>query len=300
MFITPSTVRFAGPYTGGMQRRNVLAGSVAESAAMPRCVHGRKLRLGCSACRGESPNSSATLAVCMPMRSGMTRETQSALQQNMDGIRYDLLTSIGKDVVTARNELAARALDRNAPYVLWSDSDAWWPAGTVRRMLNTIERRSDIDVLAGYFGGRDHFSPAFCWRDFNTENTWSNAENFVDPGRNCALGDVVRIEKTGCHFLLMRREALERVGPAPFTLITPQWSEDFALMFRALHARLGLFVDTGAIVAHIDDQGRAHVPGYPPGQIVHNKLVHPRVFERPTGPRQLGPERSYGLPTYGA
>ena len=148
-------------------------------------MHGRKLRLGCRECRGGTPSASATLAICIPMRSSMTRETAQALKTNMDGVRFDLLTTVGKDVVTARKELAARALEKGAPFVLWADSDAWWRPGTLRRMLSVMKRHDNIDLLAGAFGGRDHYSPVFAWRSA------SDQDSFPKVGLDCGPTDIV-------------------------------------------------------------------------------------------------------------
>lgn len=206
------------------------------------------------------------------------------------------LTEIGHPVVDARNSLAARALALapRAEFVLWTDDDAWWPAGTIARMIEHLDERSAIDVLAGYFGGRDHFSPAFAW------TTWNDPASIVDPGRTCAPRSLVAIEQCGFHFVLMRTSVLERVGAQPFALLSDEWTEDFCFIARCRATGVRTYVDTGAHITHVDDHGRAQTVGFPAGRIINGELVRPRAFERPAGPRQLGPDRAYGLPMYGA
>lgn len=244
----------------------------------------------------QSPEGAPNLAICIPSRAGLSDETALALRENMDRLPHRVLTVFGKPVVEARNELGCAALATEAPYVVWADDDSWWCAGTLARMLNTMQSRREVDILSGYYGGRDHYSPPFAWRD------WNDDKSIVDPGRNCALNAVERIQKCGFHFVLMRRNALQAVGALPFTPLSPEWTEDFSFLARAVFgAKLGLFVDTGARIAHIDGAGRAHTVGMPSGRIVNNRLeLPPPPWPRPTGPRKLEPLRSYGLPSYGA
>ena len=179
-------------------------------------------------------------------------------------------------------------------YILWSDDDAWWSLGTLERMIGIMDQRMEIDILAGVFGGRDHFSPAFAWQRFNDNSS------MVDPGRNCGLAEIVPIANTGLHFVVMRRAALERVGEAPFSLPTPEWpQEDLAFFYHVLLVGLRSFVDAASFIAHIGDHGDAYVVGSPKGRIVNGDLVLPTQFEIPNGPRNLEPVRSYGLPSYG-
>lgn len=160
-------------------------------------------------------------------------------------------------------------------------------------MIEHLDERSAIDVLAGYFGGRDHFSPAFAWK------IWNDPASMVDPGRTCAPRSLVAIEQCGFHFVLMRTSVLEHVGAQPFVLLSEEWTEDFCFIARCRATGVRMYVDTGAHIAHIDDHGRAQTVGFPAGRINNGELVRPRTFERPTGPRQLGPDRAYGLPMYG-
>lgn len=267
--------------------------TVSRNAPCP-CGSGAKFKKCCA-------NRKRRIVVCTAMRNCARPEYLQALERDRQRFEIVHLTEVGRPVVAARNSLAARALEVAMPdeYIVWIDDDAFWSLGTLERMVSVMDRCSEIDVLAGYFGGRDHFSPAFAWRDFNTGNPWSNENSFVDPGRNCGIGEVVVIQKTGLHFVLMRRGALERVGTAPFTLITQDWCEDFSFMFRALHAGLRVFVDTASFIAHIGDDGAVYLVGHPRGRIVNGNLVFPTQFDKPTGPRKLEPVRAYGLPSYG-
>lgn len=235
-----------------------------------------------------------TLAVLMPVRDVATTETVVALRENI-GLKNVLLTEVGKPVDEARNTLAARALslDPAPDFILWVDADAWWPGGTLQRMIARFSNPA-IDVLFGYFGGRDHYAPAFAWR------RWNDLNSFPQPGRDCPLNAVEKVERAGFHFVLMRRAALERIGNLPFTP-KPGWTEDFSCIARMLSAGLGLYVDTGAPIAHIGDDGRAHTVGMPSGKIVRNKLLlPPKPWLPPIGPRHLEPVRAYGLSAYGA
>lgn len=225
------------------------------------------------------------------MRDRARPEYLQALER--DSRRFEIvhLTEVGRPVIEARNRLAARAQEAatEGDYIVWIDDDAWWRLGTLDGMIATLDKRSDIDILSGYFGGRDHFTPAFAWRG------WDDEEPNVDPGRNCELGEVVEIAKTGFHFILMRRTALATVGSEAFSPAHPGMSDDTSFYSRAKYHGLRMFIDTGAWIAHIGSNGDAYFVGHPRGRIVNGEVVLSRTFEMPSGPRNVE-RRMYGLP----
>jgi len=79
----------------------------------------------------------------MPTRDGqMSTETHLALQSNSGPLQMLNIIEARRPVVDARNTLAQRLLEAKREgqyalnYALWVDSDAWWPPGTIARMLS--------------------------------------------------------------------------------------------------------------------------------------------------------------------
>lgn len=230
------------------------------------------------------------LIVCTPMRDRARPEYLQALERDRQRFEIVHLTEVGRPVTDARNILARRAREIAAEgdLMLWADDDAWWAAANLDRMIETLDRQPEIDVLTAMFGGRDHFSPPFCW------TKWDNDDSIVDPGRNCAIGAVVPIESCGFHFVLMRSAALHVVGDSPFDPIAGVRGEDVTFCVRARDFGLRLAVATGESVAHVGDNGAAYFVGAPKAKIVSGKVVMPKTFAMPSGLRNLEATRSYG------
>lgn len=67
---------------------------------------------------------------------------------------------IGSLVYDSRNKLAAMALDMEADYILWFDSDMVFEPDTLERMMKVLDEHSEIDVLSGLYFRRGHpFTP---------------------------------------------------------------------------------------------------------------------------------------------
>jgi hypothetical protein len=95
---------------------------------------------------------SQRIIVCMPMRDKMTEETARALRDNMDGFDVTLLHEIGKPVREARNALVRRVSEMSRPSdtpVLWADDDAWWPVGTIEKLVGSLDSTPNASVIYG-------------------------------------------------------------------------------------------------------------------------------------------------------
>lgn len=100
---------------------------------------------------------------------------------------------IGSLIYTSRNELARKAMEMNADFVFWLDSDMLFDPNTLTDMLCTMQERKDIDFLSGlYFRRVAPFSPV--------------------------LFDKLEIDDTGCHWTEFEKipEALFQVGAVGF------------------------------------------------------------------------------------
>lgn len=251
-----------------------------------RCCLARSLTHGAPQFDAESE----LLAVLMPTRNGqMSIETHMALWSNSDLIPMLFITESRLPVVDARNSLAQKAVDAKRKhgmdinFVLWIDDDAWWPAGTISRMLATLRARPDLDMLAAYFSDRMPFCAPGQFRipdvaryegqvllpHDGVPTCWQPGDVVFTPG------DIVDVDITGFHFVLMRIGLLECMGSAPFAVPRGSaWVEDFSFCLRARELGAAIACDTAAIVAHVDiDNGMAFAPYGRPGKIDGNQFV---------------------------
>ena len=70
-----------------------------------------------------------------------------------------LTMKAGSLIYTSRNSLAREAIEMEADYVLWLDSDMVFPKDTLVRMMDVLQK-NDLDILTGlYFRRVAPFSP---------------------------------------------------------------------------------------------------------------------------------------------
>lgn len=225
------------------------------------------------------------LILLMPTRGRPTVETLKAVM-HLDGIKAVILTVARKGIVDARNELAAEAqkipgqapfIPRRGWYALWCDDDAFWRPGTVTRLLNDLQQPG-VDVVAGWFGGRSERANPKAFRE---DGSWPV------PGKDCALGDVVEVAKVGFHFVAHRLAILNALGRDPFTLEgTGERGEDLAFCARVREAGCRIWADTGAPVAHVDDDGDgkrrenglAYLPGEDALRVIGTQLAKAETY----------------------
>lgn len=239
------------------------------------CGSGKKFKVCCLRAPVLRPTpqkakvDAPALIVCMPTRGNVTIETVMALSR-MDRVPVTMRTTSRLGVVEARNKLAEMALaaPEKAGYepaewfVLWIDSDAFWPVGTVATMLETLQRCPEVDILCGFFGPRSALS--------NPTARYADG-HWVKPGTDCNFGEVVEIARTGFHFTMHRLSALEKMPEKPFTDAAGE-GEDYAFCAKARQAGLRIWVHTGLPVAHIGDDGFAYLPGDQPYIVVDGQL----------------------------
>lgn len=240
--------------------------------------------------------SNELLAVLMPTRDGqMSIETHLALNSNSGPMPMLNIVESRLPVVEARNSLAQKLLQAKREwqyvlnYALWIDSDAWWPPGTIARMLQIMAQRRDLDMLAASSSDRKPFCSGgqFVMHGGLPMVLIPHGTRAPIGMQSCPRytpGEVVEIDATSFHFVLMRTSLLERVGPSPFNVPdTGFYAEDMQFCFRAKKAGAKVACDTGSIVAHIDiENGLAFIPNQRPGKVNGNEfgiLVDARTDE---------------------
>ena len=111
---------------------------------------------------------------------------------------------IGSLIYDSRNKLAGYAVEMEADYILWLDSDMVFQPDTLERMMQTLDEHEEIDILSGIYYRRGHpFTPvAFDKLEINEKG-------------ECEFEDMAKVpeglsEIAGCGFgcVLMRTDCL--------------------------------------------------------------------------------------------
>lgn len=254
------------------------------------CGSGRKFKMCCldqvpvlRPQQAKQKMRGCAIIALMPTRGRITIETHSAMSQ-FDGHKVIEIPRARVSIEQARNELWAIAgkLPHNLNwepelgfYVCWIDDDAFWVRGAVSRLLRALQA-PQIDVIAGWFGPRAPFGEPKCFRADGM---------YPRPGEDCNAGDVVEVEKFGFHFVMHKWELIEEIGRMPFTPDEgDEISEDLAFCKRARSLDKRLWVDTGAFVAHVDDDGGAYIPFEDRMEVIGTQLFRNQIVRKYDGP----------------
>ena len=161
----------------------------------------------------------------------------------------------GSLIYTSRNDLATQAIQIDADYVMWLDSDMVLKPDTMDRMLDTMQK-NDIDILTGlYFRRVPPYSPvlfdklemrgeACLWSEYKTI-----PEGLFEVG-GCGFGCVLM--KTDVFFDVQSRFG-NMFAPIANT------GEDLAFCWRARNCGYKIICDPSVICGHVgysvvDDQ----------------------------------------------
>ena len=158
---------------------------------------------------------------------------------------------IGSLVYDSRNKLAGLAVEMDADYILWLDSDMVFRPDTLERMMTVLDEHPEIDVLSGlYFRRGQPFSPVlFKTLEVNEQGTldWSDYEELPDE----------LFEIAGCGFgcVLMRTDMLLDIagkegGGRWFTPIADA-GEDCAFCIRARREGYKIYCDPTVDCGHM-------------------------------------------------
>ena len=158
---------------------------------------------------------------------------------------------IGSLVYDSRNKLAGMAMQMEADYILWLDSDMVFQPDTLERMMAVLDEHPEIDVLSGLYFRRGHpFTPVlFKTLEVNEQGTldWSDFEELPDG----------LFEIAGCGFgcVLMRTDCLLDIaakenGGRWFTPIADA-GEDCAFCIRARREGYRIFCDPSINLGHM-------------------------------------------------
>ena len=186
---------------------------------------------------------------CMDMLSARFAQCLATLKK-IDNCIVSFL--IGSLVYDSRNKLAGYAVQIEADYILWLDSDMVFPADTLEHMLKVMDEHPEIDILSGlYFRRGAPFSPvAFTKLEMNEKG-------------ECVFDDLTEVpegitEIAGCGFgcVLMKTDCLidmvakqDEIG----SWFTPLGNvgEDCSFCIRARNEGYRIFCDPSIELGHM-------------------------------------------------
>lgn len=161
----------------------------------------------------------------------------------------------GALIYTSRNDLATMAIQMNADYVLWLDSDMVFKPDTLIRMMDTL-KKNDLDILTGlYFRRVPPYTPVL-FDQLDIDGTvcyWSEFKDIPDK----------LFEVGGCGFgcVLMKTDVFFDVQGKFGQMFAPiaNNGEDIAFCWRARECGYKIYCDPTVICGHVgysvvDDQ----------------------------------------------
>lgn len=161
----------------------------------------------------------------------------------------------GSLIYTSRNSLAMTAIQMEADFVFWLDSDMVFKSDTLVRMMDTL-KKNNLDILTGlYFRRVPPYSPVlFDKLEQNGEITEFSEFKTVPEGL---------FEVGGCGFgcVLMKTDVFFDVQSKFGNMFAPRGNngEDVAFCIRARECGYKIYCDPSIVCGHvgysvIDDQ----------------------------------------------
>ena len=170
-----------------------------------------------------------------------------ATLQKPEGVECTLVMQMGSLIYTSRNNLAQRAIQMEADYVFWLDSDMVFEPDILIRMLKTVQE-NDLDILTGlYFRRVRPYSPVLFDKLDIRRNICSWSEFKEIPDGIFEIG--------GCGFgcVLMDTSVFLSVQSKHGNCFAPiaNNGEDIAFCWRARDCGYKIFCDPSVICGHV-------------------------------------------------
>lgn len=158
---------------------------------------------------------------------------------------------IGSLVYTSRNNLARKAIELGADYVLWLDSDMVFNSDTLERMFKTLKEK-DLSILTGlYFRRVQPFTPVVFDKLEMTDNECKWTDFKEVPEKEL-------FEVGGCGFgcVLMKTEVFVDVFVKFGDFFTPinGVGEDLSFCWRARQCGHKIYCDPSFFLGHVGNQ----------------------------------------------
>ena len=170
-----------------------------------------------------------------------------AMLQKPEEAECSLAMQMGSLIYTSRNSLAQRAIQMDADYVFWLDSDMVFEPDTLVRMLKTL-RDNNLDILTGlYFRRVRPYTPVLFDKLDIRRNICSWSEFHEIPTGLFEVG--------GCGFgcVLMNAGVFLDVQAKHGNMFAPLGNngEDIAFCWRARDCGYKIYCDPSIICGHV-------------------------------------------------
>ena len=159
-----------------------------------------------------------------------------------------LSMQMGSLIYTSRNTLATRAIQTEADYVLWLDSDMVFEPDLLERLMKTLTE-NDLDIVTGlYFRRVPPYSPVL-FKDLTLiRDTFFEWSEFKEVPSDL-------FEVAGCGFgcVLMKTDAFFDVQSKFGNMFAPigNTGEDLAFCWRARECGYKVWCDPTIICGHV-------------------------------------------------
>lgn len=185
---------------------------------------------------------------CMDMVSARFAQSLATLKKVDQCVVSFLMGSL---IYDSRNKLAGYALQMEADYILWLDSDMVFRPDTLERMIQVLDEHPEIDVLSGLYFRRAHpFTPVLYKSLEEADNGEVKFEDYNDIPEGlfeiagCGFGCVLM--RTDCLFNMLDEDGLGRWF-TPFRGA----GEDVAFCIRATRAGYSIYCDPSIDCGHM-------------------------------------------------
>ena len=175
-----------------------------------------------------------------------------------------------KPITEARNELAEKVVNSKHEWLLFFDSDATAPYGTLKRLMSW-----KVPIVSALcFKRKEVVAPAFQLEDYDPEDfnpyrsaavdkvaEWISQYGQMNTASEYMLltapdGSLIEVDRCGTHCLLVHRSVLEAIPEPRFERTTPPDSgatgSDYDFCRKARKAGFKIHVDLSVISGHLD------------------------------------------------
>ena len=153
---------------------------------------------------------------------------------------------VGSLVYDSRNALGKKALEMNADYVMWFDSDMMFEPDVMVRMLEEM-KENDLDILSGVYYRRSHPYTPVLFDKLEIKDGQVITTEFAE------IPDGL-FEVGGCGFgcVLMKAEVLFDVMSKYLDLFSPlgKCGEDLSFCIRARECGYKIYADSAYNLGH--------------------------------------------------
>ena len=170
-----------------------------------------------------------------------------ALLQKPKGCEVSIAFQVGSLVYSSRNELSKKAIQVNADWVFWLDSDMVFSSDTLVKMLDICEKKG-LDILSGLYFRRVHpFTPVL-YESLTISDEGCKWKEFTDIPTELFKADGIGF---GC--VLMNSGVLMDVAGKFGNLFAPikGVGEDLSFCWRARECGYDIYCDPTIELGHV-------------------------------------------------